>query len=115
MRIPKFFKYILYVVLGIVVFILVVTIGNTIKISNSEEYELAKKHLTNNPELIAEIGEIQEFGRFPSGGTRSENGSEYAQIETTVEGTKAKAKVILLMSKKPSDKWTFNQIHIEQQ
>ncbi len=115
MRIPKIFKYILYTVLGLVVFILIVTVGNTIKISSSEEYELAKKYLTTNSELIEEIGEVKEFGSFPSGGIRTENGAEFAQIETTVEGENSKAKVILLMSKKPLDEWSFDEIYIEQQ
>ena len=113
MKIPKIFKYILYSGLGLIIFILIVTIGNTLRISYSDEYALAKEHLENNSELIKEIGEINEFGQFPSGGIRTENGARYAQIEITVEGTKSTAKVILMMSKQPSDVWTFDEIYIQ--
>lgn len=113
MKIPKTFKYILYSGLGIIFFILIVTIGNTLRISYSDEYTLAKEYLKNNSELINEIGEINEFGQFPSGSIRSENGARYAQIETKVEGTKSTAKVILLMSKQPSGNWTFGEIYIQ--
>ena len=95
------------------IFVLLVTIGNTIKISNSDEYELAKEYLKNNKELIKEVGEIQNFGSFPSGSIRSENGAEFAQIETDVEGEESKVEVILLMSKNPGDNWTFDQMYIQ--
>ena len=96
-----------------ILLVIVVTIGNTIKISTSDEYDLAKEYLKNNKELIKKTGEILNFGSFPSGSIRSENGAEFAQIETEVEGKESKVEVILLMSKNPGDNWTFDQMYIQ--
>jgi len=115
MKIPNLIRYILYAGLGLLTFVLLVTVGNTIRISSSEEYTLAKEYLTKNPELIQEVGEIKNFGRFPSGGIRTTNGAKFAQIEVDVEGSKAEAKVILLMSQQPLENWSFDEIHIQQE
>ncbi|MFV8226124.1 hypothetical protein [Christiangramia aquimixticola] len=115
MKNNKIIKYISYTILGILLFVIVVTLGNTVKISTSDEYALAKDYLKNNKELIEEIGEIKSFGSFPSGSIRSEDGAEYAQIETDVEGKNSEIKVILLMSKQPLDKWKFDQLYLQKE
>ncbi|TRO66779.1 cytochrome c oxidase assembly factor Coa1 family protein [Christiangramia sabulilitoris] len=115
MKNNKIIKYISYTILGMLLLVLVVTIGNTIKISNSDEYALAKDYLKNNKELIEEIGEIQSFGSFPSGSIRSEDGAKFAQIETDVEGKSSEVKVILLMSKQPLDNWKFDQLYLQKE
>ncbi|WP_034230580.1 hypothetical protein, partial [Aquimarina pacifica] len=70
----KIFKIFSYVVLSILGFVIVVSVGNYIKIVNSEAYSLAKPYIINNQELIDRIGEVESFGKFPSGSIGYKNG-----------------------------------------
>ena len=106
----KFIKIFSYVVLGIIGFVLIVKIGNYIKIVNSEAYTLAKKYIETNQNLIEKTGEIQEFGKFPSGSIGYKNGKTVAQIETRVIGAKSNGDVILLMEKQPNKDWEYKKI-----
>lgn len=106
----KFLEIFSYVVLSIFSFIIIVNIGNYIKIRSSEAYDLAKTHIKSHPDLIKKTGEIKEFGKFPSGSIRFENGKTVAQIETKVIGSKLSGKVIVLMEKNNNEDWEYIRI-----
>jgi hypothetical protein len=95
----KFIKYFVYSIVGIIVLYVVVTVGNTIKISNSESYEIAKDYVKNNESIINQLGEIKKFGSFPSGAIKTINGIEHAQIELSAEGNIKKSNIVVIMEK----------------
>lgn len=106
----KFIKIFTYVVLSIFTFIVIVNVGNYIKITNSEAYVLAKSHIKSHPDLIEKIGEVISFGKFPSGSIHYENGKTVAQIETKVIGSKLSGEVIVLMEKWPNKDWEYKRV-----
>lgn len=114
MKIGRGGKILIYTVLCIFLFVIIVTVGNTIRISNSREFFVAKEYLKSNPEILEKVGEIKDFGDFPSGSIRSEDGSTFAQIEVEVQGAKSRADVILIMSKSPNSSWSYDKMLIKE-
>ena len=110
----KFLKVFSYVVLSIVGFIVIVQVGNYIKITNSEAYPLAKSYIITNQDLIDKIGEVKSFDKFPSGNIGYENGKTVAQIETEVTGSKLSGKVIVLMEKKTNNEWEYKKLFFDE-
>jgi hypothetical protein len=108
----KFLKYLLYTAIGIGILIIITIIGNTIKISNSEAYSIAKKEIINNNEIIERVGKIKSFGRFPSGSIRMENQKYYAQLEIEIIGNLNMVKAIIYMNKNNNDDWVINEIFL---
>ncbi len=113
MKIGRGGKILIYTVLGVFLFVIIVTVGNTIRISNSREFLVAKEYLKSNPEILEKVGEIKDFGNFPSGSIRSEDGSIFAQIEVEVQGAKSRADIVLIMSKSPNAAWSYDEILIK--
>ena len=109
-----FVKIFGFVILGIISFIFIVKVGNYIKIVNSEAYTLAKKHIRTNNEVIQKVGQIKEFGKFPSGSIGYENGKTVAQIETRIIGSKLSGDIILLMEKATNKDWQFKEIFFDE-
>ncbi|MCO6164537.1 hypothetical protein [Flavobacterium sp. NRK F7] len=107
----KFIKYILYTAIGIIIFILVVTIGNTIKINNSEAYSIAKKKILEENIIVEKIGKVESFGNFPSGSIKTVNGIEYAQLEMKVIGSQKELDIVVSMEK-GSDEWILTDMFI---
>ncbi len=95
----KFIKYLAYSIIGIIVLYISVTIGNTIKISNSESFKVAKDYVLNDENIINQLGNIKSFGSFPSGAIKTINGIEHAQIELFVEGSIKEGNIVLIMEK----------------
>lgn len=106
----KFIKYFVYSIAGIILMYIVVTIGNTIKISNSEPFKIAKNYIENNQEINKQIGNIKKIGLFPSGAIKTVNGLEYAQIELFVEGNIKKSNIILMMEKNEG-RWEIKEYY----
>ncbi len=103
----KVFKILLYTFLTILGLIFIFYLGNFIKISTSDEYDLAKKYVKSNKKLIDEIGKIKEFGVFPTGSIREQNGKKFAQIHLNIKASKESGKIILTMLKKPNEDWEY--------
>jgi hypothetical protein len=110
----KLIKYFIYSILGIFIFMSIVTIGNTIKIRLSEEYGIAKDLISKNKEVISKIGRVEKYGLFPSGSIRVENGIDYAQIETEVTGESGDVYVILRMMKNYKNVWIAEGIFVNE-
>jgi len=106
-----FIKYILYTAIVIGALIIIIIVGNTIKISNSEAYNVAKKEIITNNETIECLGKIKGFGRFPSGSIRMENQKYYAQLEIEIIGDLNTTKAIIYMNKNNED-WIINEIFL---
>ena len=71
---------IVVVVAGAIIGIALYTIGN------SEAGETAKTFLRNNQQLKQDIGEVTDFGSFPTGNVSVENNSGNATINLKVYG-----------------------------
>lgn len=110
----QFIKIFSYFILSILLFFLVVNVGNYVRITNSEAYVLAKAYIKTHPDLIEKVGDIQSFGRFPSGKIGYENGKNIAQIETNIVGMKKSGKVIVLMEKRPNKEWVYKKIYFDE-
>lgn len=113
MKIGRGGKFILYTLLCILAFVILVTIGNTIRISTSQEFSIAKEYLKSSPEVLEKIGEVKDFGNFPSGSIKTKDGNTYVQIETMVQGVNSRADVILVMSKKSGTSWSVDDLFIK--
>lgn len=107
----KFVKSILYSAIGIIILIVVVTIGNTIKINNSEAYTIAKNKMLDESIIVEKIGKVESFGNFPSGSIKTVNGIEYAQLEMKVIGSEKEADVVVYMEKN-NDEWILKDVFI---
>lgn len=107
----KFAKYILYTAVGIIIFIVVVTIGNTIKINNSEAYSIAKNEILVESIIVEKVGKVESFGNFPSGSIKTVNGIDYAQLEIKVIGSKKEVDVVVSMEKNNAE-WVLKDIFI---
>lgn len=110
----KIFKIFIYVALVFFALKTIITIGNFIVISTSEEYEIAKSFISKNSTLKTKIGTIKEFGMFPKGGLQNINGINLAQIETKVSGDLGNAYVIILIREDHNKNWIVDKFIISE-
>lgn len=89
--------------IGFLVFGLFTKAGILFKIPNSEAYKIAIEYVTNNKELIEEIGTIQATRLMPSGGIQENTDAlgSYgaAQVDLLVKGNKRYKEVSVVVTK----------------
>jgi hypothetical protein len=74
---------------------------SVINISNSDAFDFAKTKVKQNQVIKEKIGKVIEFGNFPYGGFRTENGEEKAQVNLKVIGEKGEINATLNLVKDP--------------
>ena len=108
----KLIKIFIYIIIIIFSLKIIINVGNYFRISNSNEYTIAKKFIKQNSNLKSKIGEIKDFGSFPKGGIQLINGLNSAQIETNVIGSKGEAYVIAFIKENHQKKWVLDTLLI---
>lgn len=112
LQMKKLIKIFIYIIIIIFSLKIIINVGNYFRISNSNEYSIAKKFIKQNSNLKSKIGEIKDFGSFPKGGIQLINGLNSAQIETIVIGSKGKAYVIAFIKENHKKKWVLDTLLI---
>lgn len=110
----KFIKIFFITISVIIGLIIIIRVGAAISIINSAAFEFAKLKISENEKTLEIIGEIESFGKFPSGGLSTENGIKKAQVETKVFGAKSNAKVILKLEKQKGEDWEVLKFYFKE-
>lgn len=89
--------------IGFLIFGLFAKAGIFFTIPNSEAYEVAIKYVTNNKNLIEDIGTVESTSLLPSGGIQENTDSlgSYgaAQVDLIVKGNKKHREVSVIITK----------------
>ena len=105
----KWMTFVVLGALGIVMLCLVCVVGAVMVPlrwwSRGGAAEAAKDFLRNNPVVQAQLGPVQEFGRFPSGSESIINGEGSAHFFMTVKGERKEGRVEIELSRKPGQAW----------
>ena len=74
-------------------------------LKNSDSYNISIAEIEQNSSIIEETGGIEDYGMFPGGTIRTQNGAGEAQLKITVLGKEHDVKVNVNLTKSPEEDW----------
>jgi uncharacterized protein YneF (UPF0154 family) len=97
--------------IGLVIAIFVGAIVGTVfySINNSEAATVAKDYLKHNPTLTKDIGEVQDFGSFPTGNINVNNASGEATLYLKVIGARQTVNATVSMMYRSGRQWRVTE------
>ncbi len=75
--------------------------------------DAAKAFLKADPQVAERIGEIRDFGLFPSGGWNETNGRGRADFTYSLKGTKGEGRARVVLAKEPGKEWAVVSASLE--
>lgn len=97
--------------IGLVIAIFVGAIVGTVfySINNSEAATVAKDYLKNNPTLTKDIGEVKDFGSFPTGNINVNNSNGEATLYLKVIGARQTVNATVSMMYRSGRQWRVTE------
>ena len=74
-------------------------------INNSDAAKVSKEFLRNNEKLKTEIGEVKDFGKFPTGSINTTNGDGTAQLNIKVIGERKEVNATVELVFRSGHQW----------
>ena len=100
--------------IGFMCFFFLIQVILIIVMLNTEAYKVSKDFIINNEELRSEVGEIQGFGLFPTGGvsiqTDSNGETGSANLNLIIKGDRAYKSVTVIVFKDYGKDWKVYRI-----
>jgi hypothetical protein len=98
--------------LGIIVFGVLLFLGIMSTLKNSEPYNTAIAHIEESQRVRELVGEIEDYGRFPSGNVHNVNGRGTAEFTIRVNGTEGSTRVFVRLKREPLRDWEIVEFFI---
>ena len=97
-------------ILAFILFDLALMLGITQIIRNGDSFKAAAEYLKHNSKITAIVGDVENFGSFPSGSVSTSNGHGSAELKINVYGSKGDLAVWVELSKSPDSDWVVEHI-----
>lgn len=107
-RIPLFVK-VIGIFSAIISVILVILISVASMVKSSEAYSTSIGYISNDPQTLRMVGEIESFGYLPSGSVSLVNGYGQALFSIDVYGSKANINANIRLDKVQYESWQVIQ------
>ena len=108
---PKLAIIIIAGVLTIVIFTGSLILGVSAMIRIHPSYQMALSYIETNPRIIAQVGEVESFGFFPTGSISTSGGRGQAEFTIRVVGSDDTIRVHILLIREPLRDWEVMGIY----
>ncbi len=100
------------IVLAVCVFVsaLFFVIINFIK--NDSSYITAEAYIKSNPQVMAQVGQVESFGWMPTGSVSRSGDSGRAELNIKVNGSEGTAHVFIYMTKARGEDWEIIEFRV---
>ena len=102
---PKLLAIIAIILTFFISFFAFILLFTAAVLKNSDSYNISIAEIEQNLSIIEETGGIEDYGMFPGGTIRTQNGAGEAQLKITVLGKEHDVKVNVNLTKSPKEDW----------